>query len=251
MFAVACVFLSRWQFDRRAEVVTKNNLISQNYPMNPLPVSTLFPDGRFVPANEWRSVELHGHYIQGSGLLVRNKPYAGNQGFLQVGLFQADDLSIYLVDRGWLPTGSENDTPDTIPALPTGALDVVARVRATEPLGGKDASDGQLPAINPALAAKQLKVKDRVVDEFYLRLASENPPSSKSPMIEVMPELSEGNHLSYAIQWIMFAILAFVTLGYFVRQEREHYLAATDPNHVPKQKRKRHSDGDNEAEDAE
>mgnify|MGYP000193316664 CR=1 FL=1 len=31
VFAIACTFLSRWQFARRAEVVAKNDLISGNY----------------------------------------------------------------------------------------------------------------------------------------------------------------------------------------------------------------------------
>ena len=48
---------------------------------------------------------------------------------------------------------------------------------------------------------------------------------------------------------LMFAIMAFATLGYFVRTERRHYLAATDPNYVIKPKRVRLSELDERVED--
>ena len=249
LFAIACVFLSKWQFARRAEVVAKNALISTNYPKPPVPIETLASVSGFDSNLEWRPVQLSGHYVQGSGQLVRNKPYGGNQGFLQVAFFQTADLKMYLVDRGWLPTGSSNNVPDNVPNLPSGDLNIVARLRSAEPTNGKSASDGLLPSVTPSLAAGQSGIKEPIAQGYYLRLASETPPSAKAPMLEAMPELSEGNHLSYAIQWIIFAVLAFVTLGYFVKQEREHFLAATDPNYVPKPKRSRRSELDESAED--
>jgi hypothetical protein len=35
-----------------------------------------------------------------------------------------------------------------------------------------------------------------------------------------MPSLNEGNHLSYAFQWIIFGIMAFVAFGWAYRNER-------------------------------
>ncbi len=34
-----------------------------------------------------------------------------------------------------------------------------------------------------------------------------------------MPELSERNHLSYAIQWIIFALMAIAALVWFIRED--------------------------------
>ncbi|MEN9607001.1 MAG: hypothetical protein RL605_829 [Actinomycetota bacterium] len=250
VFAIACTFLSRWQFARRAEVVAKNDLISGNYDMAIAPIEKLAPRGRFVAANEWRPVSISGHYVAGTQLLVRNKPYAGEPGFLQVGVFQARDLSLYLVDRGWLPTGNEHDSPDIVTVLPSGELDIVGRIRAAEPTGSKTAPKGQLPTVDPIAAAHQLALKEPIAAGVYVRLASETPSAKVAPRLETMPELSEGNHLSYAIQWIMFAILAFATLVWFVRQEFEHYRAATEANFVPRKRRVTRAQRDNEAEDA-
>jgi cytochrome oxidase assembly protein ShyY1 len=95
-----------------------------------------------------------------------------------------------------------------------------------------------------------LGIKEPLATEYYLRLAAESPASILAPKIETMPELSEGNHLSYAIQWIVFAVLAFVTMAYFIRQELEHYRVANDSNYVPKVTRKTRAQRDNEVEDA-
>lgn len=250
VFAIACTFLSRWQFARRAEVVAKNDLISGNYDKPIGDINQLAPGGRFVAANEWRPVGLTGHYVSGTTLLVRNKPYSGEPGFLEVAVFQSDDLRLYLVDRGWLPTGNAQDSPDVVPALPVGQLNIVGRLRAAEPIESKTAPRGQLPTIDPIAAAKQLSVKEPVASGIYVRLASETPTAKVAPRLETMPELSEGNHLSYAIQWIVFAVLAFATLVWFVREEFDHYRAATDKNFVPRKRRVTRAQRDNEAEDA-
>ena len=36
------------------------------------------------------------------------------------------------------------------------------------------------------------------------------------------PSEDPGPHLSYAIQWILFAIMGFVFIGYVIRTERRH-----------------------------
>ena len=254
-FAIACVFLSNWQFNRRAEVVAKNDLVTRNYDQAPLPVEQVLGATGFERSVEWRPVTLAGHYVPGTELLVRNKPYGGNQGFLQVAMFEHSDGKLYLVDRGWLPTGSTNETPDSIPPLPTGELRLEARIRAAETVVGKTVTEGLLPYVNPTMAAAETEIRGVFETTAYLRLSSEKTSGGQTldlatrPMSEAKPLLSEGNHLSYAIQWIMFAIMAFATLGYFVRTERRHYLAATDPNYVIKPKRVRRSELDERVED--
>lgn len=249
IFSIACSFLSRWQFARRAEVVASNNIVSSNYYRSPVSVDEVLKAGKFDPQAEWHPVVLTGHYIQGTDLLVRNKPYAGVPGFLQVALFQDQNLRVYLVDRGWLPTGDHHDHPNVVPALPTETIQVIARIREAESSKGKSAPSGELAAVEPSEAARKLGAKEPVAQDFYLRLAAENPPSKTAPKLETMPELSEGNHLSYAIQWIIFAVLAFATLVWSIRREIKFYRLANDPNFVPKPKRLTRAQKDEQAED--
>lgn len=250
VFAIACSFLSNWQFSRRAQVVAENAIVTSNYNQPAVSIEKVLVAGKLPVDREWHPVAMSGHYVQSTSLLVRNRPYAGTPGFHQVAVFQAIDGKLYLVDRGWLPTGERQDSPDVIPQLPTGNVELQARLRFAESLNGREAPAGQLAAIVPSEAARNLVIKEPIATEFYLRLAAEVPASEAAPKIETMPELSEGNHLSYAIQWIIFAVLAFVTMVYFIRQELDHYRAANDANYVPKVKRKTRAQRDNEVEDA-
>ena len=249
LFAIACSFLSRWQFARRAEVVAANNIVSSNYFEPAVPIEAVLKNGRFDPQKEWHPIVLRGHYVVDSELLVRNKPYSGVPGFLQVAVFQADDLKLFLVDRGWLPTGENHDHPDVVPALPAGEVQIIARIRAAESNNGKSAPSGELAAVTPRDAQKEIGSKEPIAEDFYLRLAAENPASEIAPRLETKPELSEGNHLSYAIQWIIFAVLAFATLVWSVRREMDFYRSVNDPDYVPKPKRLTRAQRDNLAED--
>ena len=100
----------------------------------------------------------------------------------------------------------------------TGELEIVVRVKATEPeIPGRTAPDGQVATIHlPTIAAI---VGGPVHTGAYGLIASEDPAPAVVPAPPVKPALDEGPHLSYALQWIVFAIMAFAALGWAIRQE--------------------------------
>jgi hypothetical protein len=51
---------------------------------------------------------------------------------------------------------------------------------------------------------------------------SEDPAPATAPQPLENPSEDPGPHLSYAIQWILFAIMGFVFIGYVIRTERRH-----------------------------
>ena len=54
-----------------------------------------------------------------------------------------------------------------------------------------------------------------------LQLADQTPPQPGSlPIAESIPALSEGPHLSYAIQWFSFAVIALVGAAILLRRDR-------------------------------
>ena len=54
----------------------------------------------------------------------------------------------------------------------------------------------------------------------YGVLAQEDPlPAETRPAATVRPEPDEGPHLSYAFQWLVFGVMAFIALAWAVRQE--------------------------------
>lgn len=229
VFAIVCVLLSNWQLARRAEKTHEIALVTDNYDARPVAVDALLPDlDSFDPADEWRPVILEGTYLTDDEVLVRNRPRGGQPGFEQLVPFQTTDGSVFVVDRGWLPTGNEQDLPDVVPAAPSGTVTVTVRLRPGEPtVAGRGAGEGQIATIHlPELAER---IGEPTYTGAYGLLVDESPaPTETRPAAAQRPVADEGAHLSYAFQWLIFGILGFVFLGYAIRQEYRA-LNADDP----------------------
>jgi len=133
---------------------------------------------------------------------------------------QQVDGTVLLVDRGWLVAGTDAALPaEAVPAPPAGEVTVVVRLRPEEPsIPGRGAPDGQLATIHLADAYAQLA--EEGYTKAYGELVSEDPAVADRPAPALVPEADEGPHLSYALQWILFAIIAIVGLVWAVRRER-------------------------------
>lgn len=250
VFAVACGLLSWWQWDRRAETLAQGTLVTRNYEAEPVPLDGLLPSlGAWKAGEEWRPVELHGHYLTDQQLLVRNRVFNGNPGFEVLVPFQLDDGRVFVVDRGWLSIGSEQDTPDHVPAAPSGAVTVVARLQQSEPvLPGRTAPRGQIPEINAAEVAALAGTTGSTYTGAYGLLAGETPAPAERPTAVQEPVIDEGPHLSYAIQWIAFAVLAFFGLIWAYRREKRINALPASQRAAAREPKNRSSDAD--AEDA-
>lgn len=249
VFAVACALLSWWQWERRAETISQGNLVTENYEASPVAVNRLLPTlGAWRAGEEWRPVELHGRYLRDEQLLVRNRPYNANPGFEVLVPFQLDDGMVFVVDRGWLPIGRTQDTPDMVPAAPEGEVTVVARLQQSEPvLPGRTAPVGQVPSINLPTVAK-LAGTAKAYTGAYGLLATESPAAATRPRAVEEPVPDEGPHLSYAIQWIAFGALAFFGLIWAYRRERRIAALPIEQQAAARTPKQRNLDTD--AEDA-
>lgn len=227
VFAIACAFLSNWQFSRNEERAAQLALVERNYDAEPVPLAEVIPaDGELEPQDEWRPVRLTGEYVIDEQLLARNRPHGGTAAFEVLVPFRLDDGRVLLIDRGWVPPGPDQPEPDAVPAPPDGEVTVVARVRPGEPLpaSGRSAPDGQVPTINLALVAETVApdVGETLELSAYGVLVSEDPAPASAPHALESPSEDPGPHLSYAIQWILFAVMGFVFIGYVIRTERRH-----------------------------
>lgn len=228
VFAIACALLSRWQFDRREEKVEENHRIEANWDREPTPIAEALPGlADYDLSQEWLPVELEGRYLVEDQLLARARPFNGFPGFEILTPFQTDDGRIFIVDRGWVPTGSAQDEPDHVPAPPEGRVTVVARLKPGEPeIPGRSAPAGQIATIRLQTFAANLG-EDRVYTGAYGLLSSESP-SAETGSLAPKPALTEGNHLSYAVQWIIFALIGAVGLALGIRNEYR-YRNPDDP----------------------
>ena len=250
VFSVACGFLANWQLDRRTQIVKVIQRVERNYDHQRVGLATMVPiKSSFKLSREYRRVWVAGRYLSLKPTLIRNRPMDGDQGFQEVFPFQLTSGEVIFIDRGWLPTGDSPSMPNETPVPSGGNVTLVGRLRQAEPLDSRSAPSGQAQSITPSALAKRYGVAPgSLYSGCYLLLEQESPAAAFGKLAQ-KPSLDEGNHLSYAFQWVIFAIMSFLAIAWGIRQERLQLKAANDPGFVVK-KRKRVGDADKEAEDA-
>jgi cytochrome oxidase assembly protein ShyY1 len=222
-FSIACGFLSWWQWSRNAERTAENTLISANWTLAAEPVADLVPATGFWHHDlEWREATLRGTYLADEQLLVRNRVRNDNPGFEVLVPLRLADGRVFVVDRGWLPIPTGNGLPQ-VPEAPSGEVSVVVRLQQSEPdLPGRTSPAGQVASVDLLAIAGNLAGVERseVYTGAYGTMTSEDPSPAARPLAEPKPVADPGPFLSYAIQWIAFAVLAFVGLFWAIRRER-------------------------------
>jgi cytochrome oxidase assembly protein ShyY1 len=247
LFATSCVFLAIWQLDRRDEVVSKIQRMVTNYDSSAIDFSEIANLSETdVIGYEWHPVILQGSYQAKDQLLVRNRPIAGQPGFLQLVPFKLTSGELVLIERGWIPADS-NLAPSAKLIPGEDIRTITARIRLSELTPNRQSPEGQVTSIR-LTDLRDLLAQDLETD-FYLRLVSEPSSELSIPQPLGKPLLDEGNHLSYAVQWILFALMGFYALYWAIRQEREYRKMEQDPNYVPKKKKKTRAESDSDAED--
>lgn len=248
-FTVACVYLSDWQFDRREEALARIALIKSNYDKAPVDLEELLPYNSLDESLEWRPATIRGHYLPETAVLVRNRPLNGQPGFLQLVGFELESGKVIAIERGWMPTGNLQDSPDLVPVVSDNLITLVGRLRPSEPNIGRDAPVGQIATLNMNEWIADRKITQPAFKGFYLRMQSENPTAGASAKTMPMPDMGEGNHLSYALQWILFALMAISALVWAIRTEAAAKRVASGAQPA-KPKRRAIGDSDKAFEDS-
>lgn len=220
--AVTCTFLGRWQWHRH---VVKDRLIAvvqANWAADPVPLSTLAaPGATLTGASEWRAVRAVGHYAPAATVLLRNRPVSGHSAYHVLVPFVTQDGTVLVVDRGWVPIGSNGSTAVTPAAPPDGTTTVVGRVRLAEAPSTRGAPTGQVQSIDvpQVLAAAGSAAPAGTPYPFYVGLTSEDPSPAQALGTLDPPDTDPGPHLSYAFQWWVFALGGFAACAWSARRE--------------------------------
>ncbi len=114
--------------------------------------------------------------------------------------------------------------------------DVIARLRPGESLprsGRTEAPEGQVPTIHLPLIAEALGGDPAFITSAYGVMVSETPAAASVPNQLESPSEDPGPYLSYAIQWILFAVMGFFFIGYVIRTEVRHRREETDDTPRP------------------
>jgi cytochrome oxidase assembly protein ShyY1 len=91
-----------------------------------------------------------------------------------------------------------------LPELPTGEVSIIGRLRLDSSL--PQGSFFAIPANKSENLISQANAQSGTSSErFYVDLISGSHPSLTPAVPAQLPELSDGPHMAYALQWIFFA----------------------------------------------
>lgn len=219
-----CLVAGQWQLGRLAEVREHNDLMAARLAAQPVEIGSLAD----APPDElaFRRVTMTGSYRPTQEVLQRNQSWRGEQGFHVLTPFETTDGLVVLVRRGWVPA-SMSDPPVGEAAPPAGAVQVegILEPSVDQPtFGARDPADGELARVFHADTRRLDRQVDGDLFELLVRLDhdEEAPTLADVPFGVGSPALDERNHLSYAVQWHAFAVIALVTYGawWYTRRRR-------------------------------
>ena len=218
-----CYRLAHWQLDRLHGREKANASIAAAEKLPPISVDRLLAVGKQAAHAHWRQVTVTGTWDADHQVLVRNRPQDGSNGFWVLTPLTTTQGTALLVLRGWVPYPVQADQSPDVPAPQAGQVTVVARVQGSEPAKPAQLPAGQVLRVNVPSIAKDLPYP---VYGDYADLVSEQPRPASAPTPLAAPTLDDGPHLSYAMQWYAFGLVAIV--GWFVLLRRDAQAAAED-----------------------
>lgn len=210
-------FLSRWQFNRAEQHRLERITIEQGQVIEQVQLDVSgFPD--------FSRVTVTGQYV-GDDLLVRQRPLDGGNGYWVLSRLQPNaDVDPLWVLRGWLSVSTQATDVPPIPSFPPGTVTIEGAIRFFEEprLNVSGLPDQVVSRMSVEELSAFGSAQDRV-----LQLIQSNPPEDLLPV--PLPEIDEGQNISYAIQWILFALVALGGWFIFLRREARDELLAQEP----------------------
>ena len=201
LLVLLCLWAAQWQFNRGLDRQARNDAIEKNTSRTIEPLVSLISD---VKSHEWQTTTITGIFDTSQQILLRNRYFEGVYGFQLLTRFETVDGKSFWVDCGWLKAGANALTPPEIPDLPRDEVTIQGRLRldSSLPRGAFFAlpSDGSQGLISQANAQSST----RVSENFYLDLLTGDRPELTPAVPAELPELSDGPHMAYALQWVFF-----------------------------------------------
>jgi surfeit locus 1 family protein len=214
LVAGGCIRLAVWQLGRLHERRARNAALLSARVRSPLEV-----DGS-LSADSARDRRLHarGVYDYGHERLWHARSYEGTPGVALITPLKLADGAAVLVDRGWAPS------PDAY-HVDQGAY---REGDSADVLGIGMAAPRARGDVDP------VALRDSAPYRLLPFVVQQLPPSTAlcRPLPPgllrwPLPALSDGPHLSYAIQWLSFAVI--IVVGSLALARKRAAEAATDP----------------------
>jgi surfeit locus 1 family protein len=220
--AALCVRLGFWQLSRLHDRRAFERAVVAGLASDARPIADVLPPGApvDVDAVRYQRVVATGTFDPEHEVVLYGRGLGDREGHHVLTPLVLPDGTAVVVDRGWVPF--RDDTPPvTEAAPPSGEVTVTGILLPSEgglPGEGGGPAVAQLTHANLAQLASQLPYP---IEPLWLLLRQESPPGGElpEPAPFAMPEAPP--HLSYAIQWFAFAVIAVVGAAILVGRDRE------------------------------
>ncbi|MEO8422463.1 MAG: SURF1 family protein [Actinomycetota bacterium] len=230
LVTATCVALGVWQIARLHQRQQFNAAVRAGLSAPAAPLDALLSDGVDPDAVRYRRAEATGTYDIAHEFVLYGRTQSSQAGnHLLTPLRLADGRAI-LVDRGWVPF--ELDEPGAPAAAPPpGEVHVEGVLFSSEgdppgDVGRGDATQTTMAKVD--LAGIQSQLPYRIAPDYLLLQRQSPAQSDRFPEPAALPELSDGPHLSYAVQWFMFAVIALVGFVVLALREKRDPRTAAD-----------------------
>lgn len=228
--------LCAWQLRRLDEKQDRNALVEQNVSVAPVSLGELLDelDHSSIDELRYRRVTVTGTYDTSAEVAIHNRTLDGAPGrWVATPLVGSGGEPVpVLVVRGFIPLAVDDVKPPFDGAEPpAGAVTVTGWVQSTQTRGSFGATDDpkgtltELARVDVARVAQQYGK----LAPFWLQLESQEPPSGAALLSAVpLPDLDEGPHLGYALQWAIFTTIAIVGYPLVIRKVARQRLPGDD-----------------------
>lgn len=202
--------LSRWQWDRADEHRAERLAISE--------AQVLQAVDSVNDLDEFTRVEISGTYENVSTQLVRQRPLDGGNGYWVMTPLDTNSGTRIWVIRGWVGASTIATEVPIVPQADNGPITITGAVRYfEEPLADVYGLPAGVIAKMSLEELIPLSSTDTVENRVVQLISS--TPSTNDIVIVPLPKVDEGQNISYAVQWIIFALVAII--GWFVFLKRE------------------------------
>jgi cytochrome oxidase assembly protein ShyY1 len=220
LLAYACLLLGQWQWHRLTSTKSNNAIIRANERADQAPVDRVLRPGENPPSTaQYRAVTATGRYDVGHTVIVRYQTdQDGHSGVDVVVPLVTSSGTALLVDRGWMATTNQGLTdPSQVPAPPPGTVTVTGSVRRDASGSAAAVENGSTRAVSSSQIQPAIGIP---VYGGFVDLTGETPAPSTPLTPAELPDLSNGPHFFYALQWWFFGLLALFGFGYLAWEEK-------------------------------
>lgn len=226
MVVIGLVNLGFWQLRRleQRRALNADILAGLNAPVTELTGQDVDPN-----ALHYHRVTVTGAFDNDENIAIMNRPFDGRAGMrLATPLRIEGSGQAVLVDRGWIPL-AESGPEQRRKYDQTGPVTIEGIAYESQPrpnrwLVPKDPAPGpgenrrdQWFRVDLDLIQQQLPYP--LLPIFIKQSPQEKADPNLPPLREENIELDEGSHLSYALQWFGFAVIAVIVYGVLAWQE--------------------------------